>query len=221
MCGGARAAHSVGQAGAMAAASPNSGSDTDEYLADIEEAHACLPSIDDATWELAPAPEPCTEDITAEQLDSWLDSEAGTGGAPSHHASAAADSTLAAAAVAPILEGKREARQVKPLPPGIDAKKRSRILRNRESAERTRNRRLDQLAALQRENAQLRVQMLQASSGASDEKTRAENERLKTELTSSRKWALELKRALAKSLDTKDTDGLRSLLQRTCAATSW
>ena len=65
------------------------------------------------------------------------------------------------------------------------------------------------------------MQMLQASSGASDEKTRAENERLKTELTSSRKWALELKRALAKSLDTKDTDGLRSLLQRTCAATSW
>lgn len=52
-------------------------------------------------------------------------------------------------------------RQERPLPPDLDDKQRRRILRNRASAERSRLKRLGQIAMLEQENGELRQQLAQ------------------------------------------------------------
>lgn len=60
-------------------------------------------------------------------------------------------------------------RQERPLPPDLDEKQRKRILRNRASAERSRLKRLGQIAMLEQENRELKQQLAEAQqAGASD-----------------------------------------------------
>lgn len=70
-------------------------------------------------------------------------------------------------------------RQERPLPPDLDDKQRRRILRNRASAERSRLKRLGQIAMLEQENGELRQQLAQAqqkggSNGGAGESQQAE-----------------------------------------------
>ncbi len=58
-------------------------------------------------------------------------------------------------------------RQERPLPPDLDEKQRKRILRNRASAERSRLKRLGQIAMLEQENRELKQQLVKAQQAAS------------------------------------------------------
>ena len=81
-------------------------------------------------------------------------------------------------------------RQERPLPPDLDDKQRRRILRNRASAERSRLKRLGQIAMLEQENGELRQQLAQTqqksgtSSGTSAQSQEIlnENSMLRAEL---------------------------------------
>eukprot|EP01044_Picomonas_judraskeda_P013764 COSAG03_NODE_2114_length_3110_cov_2.472600_3_plen_188_part_00 len=57
-------------------------------------------------------------------------------------------------------------RQERPLPPDLDEKQRKRILRNRASAERSRLKRLGQIAMLEQENQELKRQLAEAQRAA-------------------------------------------------------
>ena len=92
-------------------------------------------------------------------------------------------------------------RRQAPLPADVDDKQRRRILRNRASAERSRLRRLGQIATLQQENQQLRAQLAAQSRGAreAESETQRENSRLRSELQLARSRVAALERALVDS----------------------
>ena len=92
-------------------------------------------------------------------------------------------------------------RRQAPLPADVDDKQRRRILRNRASAERSRLRRLGQIATLQQENQQLRAQLAAQSSGAreAESETQRENSRLRSELQLARSRVAALERAMVDS----------------------
>jgi acyl-CoA reductase-like NAD-dependent aldehyde dehydrogenase len=68
---------------------------------------------------------------------------------------------------APLSSTGLSGRQERPLPPDLDEKQRKRILRNRASAERSRLKRLGQIAMLEQENRELKQQLAEAQQAAS------------------------------------------------------
>lgn len=68
---------------------------------------------------------------------------------------------------APLSSTGLSGRQERPLPPDLDEKQRKRILRNRASAERSRLKRLGQIAMLEQENRELKQQLAAAQQAAS------------------------------------------------------